>query len=256
MNSIILSNDYFFREIKLHKYHHTDNRTMPHPHFFAILLKGKAKLVSKTETVELEEGDVFYIPMDCSYESFWFGDSLEWKSFGFTYFPEGEYKQFRMQKIDCSQELKKAVYDIPVSDNIDSAVLGKFYTVISELIPLMKLNNKCKNAVLFEKAIKKMYDNTDWDFPQIAEHCSVSESTLYAAFRKVSGKTPNQIRHEILTQKAVQMLSSTDKSVQEISDSLGFSSTSYFRKILFKITGNTPSQIRKNSDSDFHTPNL
>lgn len=248
MNSIILSNDYFFREIKLHKYHHTDNRTMPHPHFFAILLKGKAKLVSKTETVELEEGDVFYIPMDCSYESFWFGDSLEWKSFGFTYFPEGEYKQFRMQKIPCGDELRKAISEIPIKNNMDSGVLGAFYTVISQLIPLMELDSRCKKAVLFEKASKIMNDNTDWDIPKIAEYCYVSESTLYAAFKKVSGKTPNQLRQEILSQKAIRMLTFSDKSIQEISDSLGFSSTSYFRKILFKSTGKTPSQIRKTAD--------
>lgn len=248
MNDIILSNNYVFRKIKLHKFHHTDNRLYSHPHYLALLLKGNAKLVSKNEVIELKEGDVFYIPADYSYESFWYGDTMEWLSFGFTYFPESEYKQFKMQKIDCCEELKKAIREIPVGTDIDSSALGAFYTVISKLIPLMQLDSKSKKAVLFEKATKIMTDNTDWDIPQIAESCGVSESTLYTAFKKVSSKTPNQIRHEILTQKAIRMLTSTDKSVQVISDILGFSSTSYFRKILFENTGKTPTQIRKTAD--------
>jgi transcriptional regulator GlxA family with amidase domain len=41
------------------------------------------------------------------------------------------------------------------------------------------------------------------------------------------------------------MLTTTNKSVQEISDILGFSSTSYFRKILKLYTDKTPLKIRK-----------
>ncbi|MBE6762725.1 MAG: AraC family transcriptional regulator, partial [Ruminococcaceae bacterium] len=61
-------------------------------------------------------------------------------------------------------------------------------------------------------------------------------------------KTPNQFRNEILCEKAISLLTTTNKSVQEISDTLNFSSTSYFRKILKAHTGKTPLEIRKKSD--------
>ena len=46
---------------------------------------------------------------------------------------------------------------------------------------------------------------------------------------------------------AVNLLSTTNRPVQQISDAAGFSSTSYFRKLLRKYTGKTPLQIRKES---------
>ncbi|MBQ4116900.1 MAG: helix-turn-helix domain-containing protein [Clostridia bacterium] len=55
-------------------------------------------------------------------------------------------------------------------------------------------------------------------------------------------------RCEILCEKAVTLLTTTDKSVQEISDMHGFSSTSYFRKILYRYTNNTPRDIRKKTE--------
>jgi AraC-like DNA-binding protein len=81
----------------------------------------------------------------------------------------------------------------------------------------------------------------------VADHCGISESGLYALFKKQLGKTPNDIRAEALCQKAIGLLTTTNKSVQEISDMVGFSSTSYFRKVLRKYTGKTPLGIRKDA---------
>ena len=46
---------------------------------------------------------------------------------------------------------------------------------------------------------------------------------------------------------AVELLTTTDKTVEEISSLLRFSSAAYFRKVLRKHTGLTPKQIRKKS---------
>ena len=57
--------------------------------------------------------------------------------------------------------------------------------------------------------------------------------------------TPHALRQKILVEKAVELLTTTDIPIEEVSDRLGFSSSSYFRKILFAQTGKTPSAIRK-----------
>ena len=72
----------------------------------------------------------------------------------------------------------------------------------------------------------------------------LKEATLYTAFKR-HGSTPNQTRQKLLVKQAKQLLTTTDSSVQTISDQLGFSSSSYFRKILRRYTGKTPMQIRK-----------
>lgn len=250
MNGVFLSKDFNFLNIELNKFHYTDNRENKlHPHYLALLLKGTAKLVTKNETVELIEGDVFYIPLGCSYESYWYGEEIEWISLAFSYFPETQHTDYKIQKIECSDNVKEIITSIPLNQPVTSGALGLFFNALSLLIPNMQTEKKNRNDALFRNARYQLTLHTNWDIPKIAKECGVSESTLYTAFKTVCGKTPNGIRQEILTQKAILMLTTTDKSVEEISGELGFSSTAYFRKILAKTIGKTPREIRKNSST-------
>lgn len=80
---------------------------------------------------------------------------------------------------------------------------------------------------------------------QVASYCGVSQTALYNAFRQQLGITPNGMRQGILCEAARELLVTTGLSVEEISSRLGFSSSSYFRKVLFQHTGKTPLAIRK-----------
>jgi AraC-like DNA-binding protein len=91
-------------------------------------------------------------------------------------------------------------------------------------------------------------NNPNLKIPDIAKYCNISEPGIYSIFRRYLNKTPNEIKNEILCKNAVSLLTTTNKSVQEISDTLNFSSTSYFRKILREHTGKTPLEIRKEAD--------
>lgn len=75
--------------------------------------------------------------------------------------------------------------------------------------------------------------NTDnYTMKDVSAYCEISESGLYPIFQRVFQKTPLEIKQEILCEKAVQLLTTTDLSVEEISNRLLFSSSSYFRKVL------------------------
>ena len=85
------------------------------------------------------------------------------------------------------------------------------------------------------------------DIPAVAAACAVSQSGLYSACRQNGYKTPNAERQKILIEKAKNLLISTDEPIENISSVLGFSSSSYFRKIFVKVTGKSPRQIRRES---------
>ncbi len=70
MNSILTYDAFRFYEINLHKYQHTDNRSGAPDHYIAIMNKGYCRLVSDNQTIEIDEGDAFYIPMGLSYQSY------------------------------------------------------------------------------------------------------------------------------------------------------------------------------------------
>lgn len=229
----------FFRE----KYNYVDNRKGANYHYLAYMVEGRCKIVSADVTIEAEAGQAFYIPMGLPYESYWYGTKIRFHSYGFRYFPEAEGKSFRLQVLP--QELAQTVRDIPIRQPMDTEVLHQMFAALQKVQPHLHIQKFCSTHRAYDEARKYLYDHPDSSISDVAKHCSVSESALYAIFKKMGAKTPNDVRQEILVQKAVHLLTTTDRSVQEISELLGFSSASYFRKILHKHTGKTPREIRK-----------
>ncbi|MBE6750812.1 MAG: helix-turn-helix transcriptional regulator [Ruminococcaceae bacterium] len=218
--------------------------------------KGSGKIVSEEITIEIHENGIFYIPKGLSYQSYWYGDKIQFKSLGFHFFAEAKRKNFVLQKVDCDEQTKNNIKDIPTLAQkgntlfptvTNSSLYGDFYSVVSEIEPLLCYRDVHRKKSLFEKAKKYIYENNGCSVSDIAKYCMMSESAIYELFKKEGNITPNTQKQLALCEKAVLMLNTTDKSIQEISDSLGFSSTSYFRKILWKHHQKTPSQIRKES---------
>ena len=85
----------------------------------------------------------------------------------------------------------------------------------------------------------------DFKVGDLARHCSMSESGLYAFFREYAGTTPIDMKHRMKVEQAIGLLATTDLSIEEISDRLKFSSAAYFRKIVKEQTGKTPSALRR-----------
>lgn len=246
MNSIFFYDLFYFCEINFNKYHYTDNRAGSPNHYIAIMNKGRCKLVSENQTIEINEGDVFYIPLGIPYQSFWYGNNdITFKSLGFRFFPEANEKKFCLQKINCDESIKNKLNKITMNKTVTSDTLCDFFSILNQLLPLMQTENLSSNERICIKAKEYIYQNTECCAANIARHCRISESTLYLAFKTTLHKTPNEIKNEILCEEAVFLLSTTNKTVQEISDTLCFSSTSYFRKALKRHIGLTPREIRK-----------
>ncbi len=249
MKSTIFSNKYRFIYFNFNEsYRYTDNRNGSPYHYLAFMEKGHCKIVSDYGTIEIKQGDAFYIPDGLPYQSYWYGEpDIKFHSYGFKFFPETASTSFPLQVISCDEELKQCIKSIPFSQKPQSYELGIFYSCLNETVPFLKTDKKTRREQSFEKAYDLIHQNPHISAQEIASKCNLSESGLYEVFKKVSGKTPNTIKQEVLCEKAVLLLNSTDRSVQDISDSLGFSSTSYFRKILYANTGKTPREIRKES---------
>ena len=249
MNSANFFNGFRFNIIRFDKYHLTDNTKDPVPyHYFAMLIKGTAKIEARDTVLSLKPGEIFYIPKGIKYQSQWFGEGgkqVEFFSFGFEISPIN--KKFALQKIKCSDRARMLFNDLCKYIPFKEKGIGKLYYFFEEVSDDMKLSENQFTNELLEKATEYMTNNLEARISQIARHCGISESGIYLLFKKQTGKTPNDIRLKILCDKAVTLLSTTNKSVQEISDTLGFSSTSYFRKILKAHTGKTPLKIRQES---------
>ncbi len=79
---------------------------------------------------------------------------------------------------------------------------------------------------------------------ELAEHCHVSSSYFSRLFTKDVGESYSHFISRLRVEWAKEILESTDCSVQEISEKLGFSEASYFIKTFKKHVGVTPAFYR------------
>lgn len=250
MNDVIFNKNFCFNFHTFRKQRYTDNRGGSPYHYIAYMLKGHSKIVSKERTIEVGPGDLFYIPKGLPYQSYWDSkDDIQFLSFGFHFFPEAKSKQFILQKIICSDTLKEKVKEIPINANIDSSVIGVFYSVLSTVAEHLDGDSEMAGNKIIELAKQYIYDNISCSVSDIARHCHLSKSALYNIFKKECNLTPNALIQKVRCKKAEILLTTTNKSVQEISDILEFSSTSYFRKIFKYYTGKSPREHRNNAVS-------
>ena len=52
-----------------------------------------------------------------------------------------------------------------------------------------------------------------------------------------------------MIQNAIELLSNTNMTIDEISLKVGFSSSNYFRKIFTKLTDKTPKELRRKNNT-------
>lgn len=251
MNIGFSSDNFNFHRITFEKYHYTDNRKGSPMNYIAYMLKGRAEIVSKHSTIKINEGDVFFIPVNLPYQSYWYGDDeIEFLSYGFSNIEAKEKLNFNLQVIDCDKELKNQILKIPTEgSSLSCETLSLFYGALSKIIPYLKQSQPVsrKDEIIYN-AKRYISADTDCSVADIARKCNISEPYLYLLFRENVGCTPNDYRLKAKCKKGVEYLLTTDKTVEEISALIGLSSASHFRRILKSHMGVTPKEVRKNSD--------
>jgi AraC-like DNA-binding protein len=80
---------------------------------------------------------------------------------------------------------------------------------------------------------------------QIAEHFHYSRARLSTLYKEATGVSISEAITNCQIQKAKEMLLKSEKSVADISEELGFSSTQYFSAKFAKIEGTPPSKYRE-----------
>lgn len=78
-----------------------------------------------------------------------------------------------------------------------------------------------------------------------ADSLNVSSRYLAQVTKRITGKAPKTIIDDYLCHEAELLLSSSDRTVQEIAYDFGFSSQAHFSKFFRKMTGVAPSEYRK-----------
>ncbi len=79
----------------------------------------------------------------------------------------------------------------------------------------------------------------------LAAVVNLSRSHYTTLFRRVTGYAPLRYLNHLRMQRAVQLLDTTNLSIKEISEQLGFSDQFYFSRAFSKMHGHAPSEHRQ-----------
>ena len=252
MNDIEFFKNFSFNRYEYHGLKNTDNTSGVNLHYIGYMLKGRGIITTANQTVELFEGDMFYIPKRLKYRSEWIGENnglgnVELDSIGFLYFPTIDSDGYVLGKIDYTDDEFELFKPLSESKDVNIDSIGRMYSFLGKIQCKLKKStaNRCSETV--ERVLQYMNADHTLTIPEYAGLCGISESLLYHYFKEYSNETPNDARQRIACEKAKIMLSTSNVSIETICDTLSFSSASYFRKTFYKHTGKTPSEVRKES---------
>ena len=246
MDNVYFYNSFGFREYSCTHPRRTDNSGGISCHFLAYVRKGQYTIKTELETLKVSAGELLYIPIGLCYRSEW-KDGTVLESYGFCYIPLPENTKFALQKIPIGEECLALLRKLSENKQTTCYSVGVFYQLLDCVLPYLMKKNTDPKTELIEKAKEYIYTHLDFKVSDLARHCKISESGLFALFKKTLSISPVELKNRIKAQKAAEHLETTDMSIEEISARLGFSSPSYFRRIIKAQFGMTPSEIRSRS---------
>ena len=83
---------------------------------------------------------------------------------------------------------------------------------------------------------------------QLAALCSRSVTSFRRLFERATGKPPFEYLYEVRIKAAINLLKGSNMPVSEIAGRVGYPTLSSFNRHFRRITGQTPSQMRKSAD--------
>ncbi len=134
-----------------------------------------------------------------------------------------------------------------------SEVHDMFYRLIQEITDkIMKTSKERHEAMIgqIEAYVEKNYGNISLSMNEISDHVNMSSAYLGRLFKQVTGNTFSEYLTKFRLDKACSLLRNTDMTVNEISDQVGFTNSSYFYIIFKKNLECTPNQYRKQFGND------
>ncbi len=268
LNKVVLERVVFKPPIKL-------NAAMHHEACYLFAVKGKSKLFSVTESVNLDTGQG--VLMKCgNYLNSWHESELEdeeYEAIGIHLYPEiinHVYKNDIPEFLKNAQNLnQKSITQIKTDQLVEKFIENlQFYFENPELVDEEITILKVKELILildktdttgdvrnvlrdlfnpveyeFKEVINRhVYDNITID--ELATLCNLSVSSFKRKFSELYNESPAKYLKLKKLQKASDLLKTTNKRVTDICFDSGFNDITHFSKSFTAYYGVSPTEFR------------
>lgn len=146
---------------------------------------------------------------------------------------------------EASSVFNKDFDEYEASDNICDKMCC-LYNMIKHLLQISTEKNTLRNAVIYPviEFIKSNYKKSI-SVSEMADEIKISESNLYAIFKKSTGASPIKYLNQYRLSIACELLQETDCSINEIAEKVGIPDQFYFSKLFKAQYSISPQKYRK-----------
>lgn len=221
--------------------------------FLYYIIKGSALIETEAGTLRLKEGHWYLLPSRCSFR-YLCEDFMDHIYFHFT-LNDRENLDLLSQ---CQKPLTMAPCPLPAvieegltgaKDIISSlSVRCALYETLLSILKENKIELKTPAlSPLVQGAVAYIQKNLSAKLTTtgIAQAMFVSKSTLTKHFKKELSMSVQEYLYDVLLSEASRLLLKGNRSVQEISEKLGFSDQFYFSRRFKEKYGNAPREYKK-----------
>ena len=154
-----------------------------------------------------------------------------------------------LPEVDVESCFEKMIYHYSLGTN-KSRVSAEGELV--ELLSLLSREDGEQSSVAYSETVEKMlkYIHSNWQkaitISDVAKKVNLSESRTAHVFKEAVGKGVHQYITSLRMSTAKELLVSTDMSISEIGEMVGFSDALYFSRAFKSETGMSPRAFKKN----------
>lgn len=151
-------------------------------------------------------------------------------------------------------EMEGYFNEIPVFDSNKIEGISSIATMLVKYILLENMLKPYYDETV-QKAITFINKNLSENISvhTIAKNIGVSKNVIYRRFHSYFNSTVSEYINTMRVERACDMLVKTDMSIEEISQSIGFTSASYFSKTFKKQKGLSPFKYKKSFSKNILT---
>lgn len=146
-----------------------------------------------------------------------------------------------LMDVDVNHKLRVKKFSRPQVDHLVEQQL--FLNVVASLYVQSSIDPQDNLATQVYNYIEAHY-NQSFSLTEIAKHFSYSKLYIIQSMKRAYGQTPQKIHQQIRLENAERLLVESSYSVEEISDRLGYASSSYFIKQFKLKYGRPPLEYR------------
>lgn len=250
------------REVLVENHHHASAEVMQ-------VLEGRVKMLVGTTYRECEKGDIIFIPPSTVHEvtSLTEGAAIQGVVFEFSLV---DIKDLQLDFSELFRRIQGLQYIVTCQDEgyeelcshlkAIFSLYGNFSTsskikiasylllIMAQLIQIFSLE-----VSAHDKNYKKLRPVLDYMEHHYAEKIQISELSeiihvcddrLIRLFKDVTGETPIEYIMNLRIEAGIKLLSTTDLSIADIADQIGFGSATYMTRVFKQKLNTTPGKYR------------